>query len=339
MKLRAYPSISVISVSYNTPIWLWEKTLHALYSQDYPKNKIEHIVVDAGSTNGTLEILKKYPIKILSPKGLAQKPLTRMGMAIQKAQNDIILFLEPDNIMIGNTWLKQMVRPFVENSDIVGTFSAYNGFERQMPMFTRYCALFGINDPVVLYLKKSEKLPLYQKTYPLNSLVSEEDGYSILRFDKHSLPTLGDNGHMVRRKDINKVFQKPQDFVHTDAFVSLLVKGKNTYAAVRNSIIHYTGPSMFRYLVRRIEYKSRDFDQNKKKRLYLVFDGSSSKDRRNIFLFIVYALIFVQPLSLSFRGFFVLPDLAWFLHPVVCFFTVFAYGISEIRLFVQKKKI
>jgi hypothetical protein len=36
-------------------------------------------------------------------------------------------------------------------------------------------------------------------------------------------------------------------------------------------------------------------------------------------------------LLLSIKGYMVVPETAWFLHPIVCFLGVFAYGYSEIR--------
>ena len=49
--------ISIITVSYNQAKFLEENILSVI-EQNYPN--VEHIIVDAGSTDGTLKILKKY---------------------------------------------------------------------------------------------------------------------------------------------------------------------------------------------------------------------------------------------------------------------------------------
>src|SRR3989339_1248809 len=52
------PKISVISPSRNSAKYLAE-TIESIMAQD--SCEWEHIVVDGGSTDGTIEILKRYP--------------------------------------------------------------------------------------------------------------------------------------------------------------------------------------------------------------------------------------------------------------------------------------
>jgi glycosyltransferase involved in cell wall biosynthesis len=53
--------ISIITVCYNSKDFI-RKTLEAVASQDY--GDIEHVVIDGGSTDGTVEILNEYTGKI-----------------------------------------------------------------------------------------------------------------------------------------------------------------------------------------------------------------------------------------------------------------------------------
>lgn len=54
--------VSVITVVYNN-VWKIEKTIQNVLKQTY--NNIEYIVVDGASTDGTLDIIKKYENRIL----------------------------------------------------------------------------------------------------------------------------------------------------------------------------------------------------------------------------------------------------------------------------------
>jgi len=55
------PLISIITVSYNA-IDVIEKTILSVINQTYPN--IEYIIIDGGSTDGTVDIIKKYTDKI-----------------------------------------------------------------------------------------------------------------------------------------------------------------------------------------------------------------------------------------------------------------------------------
>jgi glycosyltransferase involved in cell wall biosynthesis len=93
--LKSTPKVSVITPSYNQARFLPE-TLQSVRSQDYPN--IEHIVVDGGSTDGSVEVLRQAPgIRWVSERDRGQVDAINKGFAM--ASGEVLAWLNSDDTL------------------------------------------------------------------------------------------------------------------------------------------------------------------------------------------------------------------------------------------------
>jgi len=110
-KFRTLPRVSVIVPAYNEEETIGE-TLRSLLKLDYPKDKLEIIVVNDGSTDRTEEIVKsfeRYGVKLLNQKNMGKGACLNRGLKI--AKGEFIACLDADSFVERDT-LKNMIRHF-----------------------------------------------------------------------------------------------------------------------------------------------------------------------------------------------------------------------------------
>lgn len=101
--LNPYPRISLITPSLNQGKFI-EATIQSILSQNYPN--LEYIVMDGGSSDNTLEVLKRYSsqLKWISEKDNGQTSAINKGLRM--ANGEIAAYLNADDLLLPGTLFK-----------------------------------------------------------------------------------------------------------------------------------------------------------------------------------------------------------------------------------------
>lgn len=324
-----FPFVTIITSTLNPNIMVFQSVLNSIRNQKFPKHHIQHIVLDGGSVNGAVALAKEYGCIVKTFHNSVDEGGSRLFRTLKDISGDFTVLIQSDNILPDRDWLIRMVEPF-QNHTVFATNPAYNTYTPGTDILNRYFALIGAPDPTLYYLEKSDKIPMMQQKFDKGIILKETKHYWIVRFDRNNLPTMGDNGTMIRTGTLRKVVSKNKPFIHVDAYMELLKRGYDTYGIVKNSIIHISRLSIIDQVKRRIDVKRVFTDDKRGTRSYLVYNSASYKDQWNVCKYIVCSLTVIQPLAVSIRGYMKRRDIAWFLHPIMSFLMVVAYGYSEI---------
>lgn len=331
MKKQPTPTISVVTPTYNSGKVL-DRCLKLVREQNYPQTKIEIILGDGGSTDNTLKIAKKYKAKIVKIPTNKQHAEYNRGVAFNQAHGELILILDHDNFLPYKNWLSDMVKPLLDNPKMVATETCYYDYKREYKLMDRYFALFGTSEPLPFYLGKADRMPQTAKDWVLQGKAKDMGDYFLVEFSKDTrkIPSIGTNGCLMRRELVKKYADtRPEYHYPIDVMVDVIKKGHNQFGFVKNSIIHLTHTKGFwEFIKRRKNFAEKYHFQDLSKRRWSVFLPG---DEWGVVKYVLFSVTFIKPTWDALIGFIQIPDVAWFVHPVMCFGTTVMYGLTTFK--------
>jgi rhamnosyltransferase len=119
-------AVSVIMRSFNEA-WAIGETIRQLRAQDFA-GEIELIVIDSGSSDGSIEIIRNAkPAKLIEIPLGTYVPGVVLNQGAREASHDWLVYLNADATPVGSHWLTELLAPCLADAKFGAAFS------RQIP--------------------------------------------------------------------------------------------------------------------------------------------------------------------------------------------------------------
>lgn len=320
--MAVLPTLSIVIPTYNCAPLL-RPTLDSLAAQDYPKGKLELLLVDGGSTDTTRVVGKQCGFRVIDNP--ARSNLYGLPLGFKAARGDLVLHLDDDNVLDRPDWLQRMVEPFSDPS-IIAAEPLYYTASKTENYITRYVALLGADDPLIVYAGFHDKFSLVTNSWTGVPRHEEDHGpYLAVTFtDLKRIPTLACNAFMCRREALVAASRTP--WLHIDGAVRLLQPGHRRWAKVKVGIINHHAPgigSFFVKKIRRLQTRSREAGS---------FEYRYPLARTQLVWLLARSLLILPLCWDALRGFYRKPDWVWALHPVFTLGTILTYAWGILML-------
>jgi len=333
----SYPMVSFITPTFNSELWI-DNYLISIKKQDYPKEKIEIIFIDGGSTDNTIEIAKEKNIKVIENELILGDPGFAVGA--EHATGDFMVFMGHDNELGDKLWINNMIRPLVEDESIIAAYPHLENKDDDT-WLTKYVNKF--TDPGNHFVYEYANNPLtFNKAYKIIKKTKEWEVYD---FTSHNHPILEfEQGLMVRKKDYYR--DKETFYCGILAIINLINDGKK-FAYVPDAYNYHAtlNGGLWQFIKKHrwaIDYnldKRETFGIYKKSFGLKARNKYISKSRKaRMYLYPFYGISFIIP---CIRALFMLlkgEEKEWIYHPFITFISASIIGIEVIRIKLLRMK-
>ena len=239
-----YPAISIITAVLNDSLKI-EDTLKSVACQDYPS--VEHVIIDGGSTDGTLDIAKRYSgSKSRLISGKDRGVYDAMNRGIELSTGDWLFFLNSGDVFYDSSVLSNVAKHMHKRYDLIyGNVMLYNPDNdtasiRKNKRFSRFSLLRRTISHQAVFFNRSlfNELGGYDLTYPIKSdyeLILRyyfSGGRSVKRIKRiitrYLLGGISDNAVMDRKEKMEIVRR------YFSIFEYLFIVGENARAVIRD---------------------------------------------------------------------------------------------------------
>ncbi|WP_249065816.1 glycosyltransferase family 2 protein [Argonema antarcticum] len=172
-----WPRISVVTPSYNYGRFI-EETIRSVLLQGYPN--LEYIIIDGGSKDNTVEIIKKYEKYLdywISEPDAGQTDAINKGF--QHCTGDLFVWLNADDSYANTTCLQTVSKLYLSGYEFIagscrnlfldGREEIIHSLPVDFYQYLKFWLFWGLPQPSVFVAKKiaDKCFPLYKELYGL----------------------------------------------------------------------------------------------------------------------------------------------------------------------------
>ena len=321
-----------IDLSIVIPVYNSEKDLplclSAIKVQKYPKEKIEILLCDGGSTDQTIEIGKRFGCKIIhNPKRLAEFGVT-LGMT--KAIGRFITILAADNELIGTDFITNIIYPFNQDRRVMITYPIQVSTENDY-WISKYINMF--TDPISHFVYGNAS---NTRTFGLGyQTIQKNERYIIYNFSSVDYPMIAlAQGTTMRKQEGER--NNPGDDILP--IVDAITRKAYLAYVPKAQVAHHTISSLSQYF-RKQRWAFDNYllgsEYGIKKRI--IYFSSTRKFKKLVWP--IYAGLFVLPLVVSIIGYIVSGKKEWLYHfPLtVTSFTALVFELMRVTILRRQK--
>lgn len=168
-----YPIVSIVIATFNSEKLL-QRTLNAIKKQTYPKERMEILIIDGGSTDNTVMIAESYGCIILYND--KTEPINAKMIGIRQATGKYMITLDHDEVIENEKSIESKVVALQEHPGCkVALCSGYKRPENYS-LLNDYVSEFG--DPFSMFIYNfSKRYIFFEKTMRKNCTVMDEGGW------------------------------------------------------------------------------------------------------------------------------------------------------------------
>lgn len=245
-----YPLISIVIVTLNSERTL-ATTLSSIRKQNYPRSKIEILLIDGGSIDKTKEIAKEYKCRIINnPK---TEIIYRKQIGLFKALGKYLVYLDSDESFENPQSLKLKYLTFLKNHLVKSVISQGFKSPRDSSFINDYANDLG--DPFSFYLYResySDKFLIKDRRKKYRVL-EENNDYIIFDINSNKYSSLIEpwaGGSMIDLEYAKSAFPLIKENSTTIPLLSYLFNSKGKLVAITKNdpIVHDSSMSFGTYL-------------------------------------------------------------------------------------------